>query len=353
MIGLDAGGGLFLALREPQLTHRLTQVCRHNAARLAPTMPWARGETSADAIAAYGVTTLRRLADGSGLDLAIVRSGEVLGVVNAVVGADGTAEFCWWVDRDVEGTGVARRAVETLAEHLVVRRGVRQVTARTLPGDGRSGRLATRLGMTAIDDIGGARVYALSAERWRDANPRTAVELALPVDDELEMVLAEPRFVPALHAMTVANLDRLRQWEPWAQTRPTAQQSAAWWHGRMELFARAEAYPLLPRRRADPGPALLGSVGATIEPTMGIATVGYWLDAAATGRGVGTRCVGRLVEMLLEERQVEYLGLSTAVHNTRSRALAERCGLTCDALLPAHQRIAGADVDCVAYVRRR
>jgi ribosomal-protein-serine acetyltransferase len=121
----------------------------------------------------------------------------------------------------------------------------------------------------------------------------------------------------------------------------------------MELFARGEAYPLLPRRRADPGPALLGSVGATIEPTMGIATVGYWLDGAATGRGVGVRCVGRLVELLLEERHVGHVGLSTAVHNTRSRALAERCGFSRDAALPGHQRIAGADVDCIAYVRRR
>lgn len=352
MIGLDAGDDLLLAVREPHLTARVTQACQRNAARLAPTMPWARGQITVHDVAAYEATALGRLAEGTGLDLAITRTGDVLGVVDAVVDAVGTAELGWWVDSAVEGTGTAHRAVSTLAEHLVGRRGVARLAARTLRNDRRSNALATRLGMAEVGVVDGVRVYALSAQAWRDGHPETGVELAVAVDDELEMVLAEPRFVPALHAMTVANTDRLRQWEPWAKTRPAAQQSAAWWHGRMELFARAEAYPLLPRRRGDPGLGLLGSVGATIEPTMGIATVGYWLDEAATGRGVGTRCVGRLAELLLDERHVEHIGLSTAVDNARSRALAERCGFTYDRLLPGHQRMGDVDVDCVAYVRR-
>jgi RimJ/RimL family protein N-acetyltransferase len=49
---------------------------------------------------------------------------------------------------------------------------------------------------------------------------------------------------------------------------------------------------------------------------------------------------------------MRHVGLTTAVDNARSRALAERCGFRFDRLLPAHQRIAGIEVDCVAYVHR-
>jgi ribosomal protein S18 acetylase RimI-like enzyme len=87
---------------------------------------------------------------------------------------------------------------------------------------------------------------------------------------------------------------------------------------------------------------LLGSLGATIEPGMGIATVGYWLDEAALGRGVARRSVDALVWVLLQERGMRHVGLTTAVDNTRSRALAERCGFRFDRLLPPTSTSAGA-----------
>lgn len=353
VIGLDAGDGLLLALREAHLSAQIAQACRRNADRLAPTMPWARQEISDHDIAAYDVSTLHRLADGSALDLAIARGGQVLGVVNAVVDAAGTAELGWWVDRDVEGTGVAHRAATTLAEHLIGRRDVGRLAARTLPADTRSNALAARLGMDDLGVVDGVHLHSTSADAWRQRHPPTGVELALAVDDELELVLTEPRFVPALHALTVANLDRLRRWEPWAQYESSQQETAAWWRGRTQLFAGGEAYPFAARRRGQHGPALVGSIGATIEPSSGVATIGYWLAEAATGVGVASRCVRRLVELLESERGLGHVGLSTAVDNARSRALAERCGFTYDRLLPAHQRIGDVDVDCISYVRRR
>lgn len=353
VIGLDAGDGLVLALREAHVSAAVARACRRNAERLAPTMPWARHEISDHDIAEYDVSTLHRLAEGTALDLAIVRGGQVLGVVNAVIDAARTAELGWWVDRDVEGTGVAHQAAATFTEHLVDRRGVERLAARTLPAHTRSNALAARLGMDDLGVVDGVRLHSTSADAWRQRHAPTGVELALAVDDDLELVLPEPRFVPALRSLTVAELDRLRRWEPWAQSEQSPRQTAAWWHGRMQLFARGEAYPLAARRRGQEGAALLGSIGATIEPSNGVATIGYWLAEAATGGGVATRCVRRLVELLESERGVAHLGLSTAVDNVRSRALAERCGFTYDRLLPAHLRIGGVDVDCVSYVRRR
>jgi ribosomal-protein-serine acetyltransferase len=352
VIGLDAGDGVLLALREAHLSERIAEACRRNADRLAPTMPWARDASGLthEAVAAYDRRTLHRLADGTGLELAIVRDAQVLGVVNGTVDEQGTAELGWWVDATVEGTGLAFRAVSTLAEHLVGRRGVTRLAARTRPDDRRGNSLAHRLGLLDQGVVSGVRVHDLPARAWRHEHPHDGLELALAVDDELELVLTEPRFVPAMHAMTVANLDRLRPWETWAQERPDPGSTAAWWRNRMSAFARGDAYPLAPRARGAQGPALLGSLGATIEPGLGIATVGYWLDEAALGRGVARRSVDALVWVLLQERGMRHVGLTTAVDNTRSRALAERCGFRVDRLLPAHQHIGGSDVDCVAYV---
>jgi ribosomal-protein-serine acetyltransferase len=369
MIGLDAGGGVLLAVREAHISWRIAQAYRRNAGRLEQMLPWssnpgrladATGATASrasdpsaamtdEALAAYDLSTLRRLADGSGLDLAVVRDGEVLGVVSAEIADDGTAELGWWVDADAEGSGLAFRAVTTLAEHLIGSRGVSRLAARVLADDARSNALARRLGLRPVGVVSGVRAYAMSARGWRATHAAEGVELALAVDDELEMVLPEPRVVPALHDLTVANLDRLRCWEAWAQPEPDSHQTAAWWQSQMASFAAGEAYPMLPRMRGPAG-ALLGSVGATIEVTLGVATVGYWLDEGSVGKGVGRRCVQRLVDVLAHERAIGHIGLSTAVHNTRSRALAERCGFRFDRLLPAHQRIGGVDTDCVAYV---
>ena len=354
MIGLDAGDGVLLALREAHLSERIAAACRRNAGRLAPTMPWARDAAGLTdgAVAAYDRQTLHRLADGTGLDLAIVRDDDVLGAVNGTIDGQGTAELGWWVDEAVEGTGLAFRAASTMAEHLVGRRDVTRLAARTLPDDRRSTALADRLDMVDHGVVWGVRAHSLPASTWRERHPAAGVELALAVDEELELVLTEPRFVPAMHTMTVANHNRLRPWEAWAENVPDPQQTSAWWKDRMSAFARGEAYPLAPRVRGARKPALLGSLGATIEPGSGIATVGYWLDEAAVGRGIGHRCVDALVGVLLHERGMRHVGLTTAVDNARSRALAERCGFRFDRLLPAHQRIAGIEVDCVAYVHR-
>lgn len=354
MIGLDAGDGVLLALREAHLQERIAEACRRNADRLAPTMPWARDASGLtdEAVAAYDRQTLHRLADGRALDLAILREGRVLGAVNCVIDEQGTAELGWWVDAAMEGTGLAFRAVSTLAEHLVGRRGVTRLGARTQRGDRRSAALAQRLGLIDRGAASGVHAHTLPAPAWRERHPATGVELALPVDDAIEMVLTEARFVPAMHTMTVANHDRLRRWEVWAQKQPDPQQTAAWWQDRMSAFARGDAYPLAPRVRGAREPALLGSLGATIEPQLSVASVGYWLDEAAVGLGIGRRSVVALVRVLSRERGLRHIGLTTAVDNTRSRALAERCGFRFDRLLPAHQRIAGIDVDCVAYVHR-
>jgi hypothetical protein len=182
-------------------------------------MPWARDASGLthEAVAAYDRRTLHRLADGTG-----PRARDRARCTGARRRQrhrrrQGTAELGWWVDATVEGTGLAFRAVSTLAEHLVGRRGVTRLAARTRPDDRRGNSLAHRLGLLDQGVVSGVRVHDLPARAWRHEHPHAGLELALAVDDELELVLTEPRFVPAMHAMTVANLDRLRPWETWAQ----------------------------------------------------------------------------------------------------------------------------------------
>jgi RimJ/RimL family protein N-acetyltransferase len=248
VIGLDAGDGVLLALREAHLSARIAAACRRNAERLAPTMPWARDAAGLTdgAVAAYDRQTLHRLAAGTGLDLVIVRDDDVLGAVNGSIDGQGIAELGWWVDEAVEGTGLAFRGASTMAEHLVGRRDVTRLAARTRPDDRRSTALADRLDLVDHGVVSGVRAHSLPASTWRERHPAAGVELALAVDEELELVLTEPRFVPAMHTMTVANHDRLRPWEAWAENVPDPQQTSR--GGRTGCRRSPAARPTLWRR---------------------------------------------------------------------------------------------------------
>lgn len=82
-------------------------------------------------------------------------SSSILGVVT-LFGHDSqkrTVDFGYWVDKDVEGTGLARRSVEALlgyGKHVL---GLAGVSARIIRGNVRSESLAVRLGCDFSGDV--------------------------------------------------------------------------------------------------------------------------------------------------------------------------------------------------------
>jgi ribosomal-protein-serine acetyltransferase len=146
----------------------------------------------------------------------------------------------------------------------------------------------------------------------------------LLVDDELALVLAEPRHAEELVELQRRNHQLLARWQPWAATVPTVEESRAYIQSVADAYAAGTELQTWIRLRG--GDQLVGSVGMRFNAARQSANVGYWLDAAHSGRGIATRSVRTLVEAAIRHRGVHRMEVQTSVDNAPSRALAERLG---------------------------
>jgi ribosomal-protein-serine acetyltransferase len=153
--------------------------------------------------------------------------------------------------------------------------------------------------------------------------------------------------VAETHRLTIANLDRLRRWEDWAHGDQTEEAARAYTRIQLAAFAEGRSLPLAILQDG----AVVGSLGARIDPQRETAELGYWIDAAAEGRGLVTRSVQAVVDHLGSERGVHRFEIRTAVHNGRSRAVAERCGFALEGVLHGAFRVGGERHDVAIYGR--
>ena len=94
--------------------------------------------------------------------------------------------------------------------------------------------------------------------------------------------------------------------------------------------------------------ALLGTCALTPYGD-GVASVGYWLAAAARGRGLATRAVRLLARWAFDELRVERLELYTDPVNVGSQRVAERAGFTREGVVRAHLRTPEGRRDSVMF----
>lgn len=165
--------------------------------------------------------------------------------------------------------------------------------------------------------------------------------------DGAALVLRDLGTVAEMHRLTVANLDRLRRWEHWAHAEQTEEAALAYTRVQLAGFAEGRTLPLAILQ--DGG--VVGSVGARMDAQRETAELGYWIDAGAEGRGLVTRAVLAVVGHLALERAVHRFEIRTAVHNRRSRAVAERCGFELEGLLHGAFRVGSERHDVALYGR--
>jgi ribosomal-protein-alanine N-acetyltransferase len=94
---------------------------------------------------------------------------------------------------------------------------------------------------------------------------------------------------------------------------------------------------------------LVGTVSASPNAQMGTAELGYQLDQAHHGRGLGTRSVALLVECCFTHPALRRLHATVAVDNHPSRHLLARLGFVHEGTLRAHFLIDGVPTDECVY----
>ena len=95
---------------------------------------------------------------------------------------------------------------------------------------------------------------------------------------------------------------------------------------------------------------VLGEVSLTgIDRDQGRASVGYWLTAAARGRGVATRAVRLMAGWAFAELTLARLELTCGPDNDASQRVALRTGFRQEGLLRSHMRFQGGRRDSLVF----
>jgi ribosomal-protein-serine acetyltransferase len=159
------------------------------------------------------------------------------------------------------------------------------------------------------------------------------------------LALRDAASVGPMHRLTAANLTRLRHWEDWAFAELHEDATRASTRIQLAAFAVGRALPLAILQDG----AYVGSLGVRIDLQRETAELGYWIDEAFEGRGLVTRGVRAVVEHLAAERGIHRFEIRTAVHNVRSRAVAERAGFRLEGVLTGAFRVGSDRFDAALY----
>lgn len=170
--------------------------------------------------------------------------------------------------------------------------------------------------------------------------------MQLPHDlgDGYSLVLRDVSTAEPMHELTMAELPRLRPWEPWAAAEQTPEASRAYAVSRGEQYEQGNGVPTVITYEGAP----VGSASLHIDRYFGVGELGFWIAEAHEGRGVVSRACKALIDHAREEGLAR-VELRTAVHNVRSQGVAHRLGFAREGTLRSALPLEGRRVDLAVF----
>ena len=169
----------------------------------------------------------------------------------------------------------------------------------------------------------------------------------------LQLECAAPTDAHEMHAVVCAERVRLAEHLVWAREEPLA------FDVRLQVlrtlrarFDQSVEYVWTMRE----GERFVGMVGLHPSGSSQARSIGYWLRAAACGRGLATEAVCAVLVAAFEVEGAEQVEIHTAASNVRSLQLAARLGFVRNACKPGSERpLSTADepADLELHVLRR
>ncbi|MDQ1746157.1 MAG: hypothetical protein QOD07_420 [Frankiaceae bacterium] len=145
-------------------------------------------------------------------------------------------------------------------------------------------------------------------------------ELTLPTGEVLRPF--GPADLDQLVAVVNDNLERLRPWMPWAQQPVTAESQGEFLAGSLRNWADGTDFVY----GVFAGDAIVGGTGLHTRRGPGVLEIGYWLAAAAEGRGLVTAATRVLAEVAASYDEVAEVVICCDEANVRSAAVPRRLG---------------------------
>lgn len=149
---------------------------------------------------------------------------------------------------------------------------------------------------------------------------------SLKVDHELELALPSESNIEKAFAVVMENYDHLHEWMPWANESFSRESVGEYYRTTLRKFANNEDEIGL---NIVYHGEIVGGIGFhEINRQDKSAEMGYWLAKSATGKGLVTRAVKKLLEYGFDELVLNRIVIKCVPENTKSRAIVERLGFT-------------------------
>jgi ribosomal-protein-serine acetyltransferase len=178
--------------------------------------------------------------------------------------------------------------------------------------------------------------------------PITTARFVWPIGDGTVLIPRTPEIAVPYHALLAANHARLAVWSPGIQE-PTLEATRTVLESSGNAWLAGTRLPLAIGVRADDGHRLVGAMNLAIENAAGSAEVGFWIDAAAEGRGIVSRALSAVLGHAFGDLGLHRVEMRTLTTNDRSRRLAERCGFTLEGVLREAVRFPDGHRDVAVY----
>jgi ribosomal-protein-serine acetyltransferase len=173
------------------------------------------------------------------------------------------------------------------------------------------------------------------------------VRKVLPLDlgGGLRLEPTTARDAAEAFAVVSAERARLREWLPWVDGTTSLSVERDYLSGVEQVNAAGVGLHATIREDGE----FCGFVGLRVDVMHRSAEVGYWLAEHAVGRGLMIRSVAAIFDAGFASFNLHRLELLAATGNTRSRAIAERLGMSQEGIRREAEELATGFVDLAMY----
>jgi len=141
------------------------------------------------------------------------------------------------------------------------------------------------------------------------------------IDENLKLMLPQPRHAEELAAVVQTNLKLLKPWMPWATDDYSIDSAQDFIKRNLKTFAETGSFSaslILDGKFS-------GTVGFhNLDLTNKSTELGYWLAKEAQGKGIMMRCCRVLIDYLFDVLELNRIQINCNTENAKSRAIPER-----------------------------
>jgi ribosomal-protein-serine acetyltransferase len=146
-------------------------------------------------------------------------------------------------------------------------------------------------------------------------------------------------------AVVDAERERLREWLPWVDDTIDVEVERNFLASVEQVNATGTGLHATLRVDGE----FAGLIGLRIDALHRSAEVGYWLSERSVGHGLVTRSVAALTDVAFTQLDLHRVELLAATENRRSRAVADRLGMSFEGVRREAEELATGFVDLAMY----